>query len=148
MIGAVAGMRCLSALAFTSRRISIATSSEIKNSRFSILTSSTVADGLAVAAVGEMICDKTSFIPNRIEAGPIIGRAISGAICGAAIFIEDKKDPLLGAAIGVLAAIASAHIFFHLRRELTTKYNIPDISVALCEDALMVGVSLLSERKS
>ncbi len=147
LIGAVAGMRCFSALAFTSQRIVDSTSLEIKDSRLSFLSSDNFAKGIAIAAVGELIGDKTSFIPNRIEPGPITGRAISGAICGAAIFTEEKKDPLLGASIGLLAAIASAYIFFHLRRELTTKYDIPDISVALCEDALMVGASLLSERK-
>ena len=145
MIGVVAGMRCFSALAFTSRRLSSGSSAAIDDSNFTLLSSNNVLKGIAAVAAGELICDKTSFIPDRIDPGPITGRAISGAICGAVIFTEEKKDPFLGAAIGGLSAIAAAHIFFRLRRELTTTHQLPDTAVALCEDALMLSFGLLSE---
>ncbi len=144
LIGAVAGMRCFSALAFTSRRLSNEPSQAIRDSNLSFLNSDIVLNGISAAAAGELICDKTSFIPDRIAPGPIACRAISGAVCGAVIFTEEKKDPFLGAAIGGLSAIAAAHLFFRLRRELTTTYKLPDTAVALCEDALMVGFGLLT----
>lgn len=147
MIGAVAGMRCFSALAFTSRRLSNQSSQTTGDSNLSFLSSNTVLKGITAVAAGELICDKTSFIPDRIAPWPIMCRAISGAVSGAVIFTEEKKDPLLGAAIGGLSAIAAGHIFFRLRRELTTTYELPDAAVALCEDALMIGLGSLSGRK-
>ena len=55
---------------------------------------------MALAAAGEMIADKTSLVGDRVDALPLAGRAIIGALVGALIAREDDQNALLGGMVG------------------------------------------------
>jgi uncharacterized membrane protein len=92
--------------------------------------------------IGELIVDKTSLLPNRIAPGPLLGRVQAGAFAGAAAFIEEDRPALLGAAIAAGGAVASSYLFYYLRREAVRRTGLPDVVVALGEDAALAGIGL------
>ena len=95
---------------------------------------------MKIMAGGELIGDKTNFIPNRTDPGPLAFRAISGSVCGAALCTAENKSACPGAIVGGLAAVLSAHVFFLLRRRLNEETSIPDTVIALAEDSVALGV--------
>lgn len=119
LIGAVAGMRCFLAPAILAHKTK---DGEI------------VKAPLTVAAVGELIGDKTPFIGNRTDAGPLIGRIISGAVCGAILSKRNSGHAAIGMIVGGAAAFASAHTCYLTHRKLTEITGTPDIFLALAED--------------
>ncbi len=138
-IGVVAGMRTMSAPAFTSNYLVGQNSSTLANSPFSSIGSPRVANVLKVAAVCEILADQLPGIGARISPGPLVARALSGAVCGAALCTVEGKRAEVGALAGGLSAIGSAYAFYHLRRKLGETGNIPDAVLGLAEDAIVVG---------
>jgi len=125
-IGITAGMRCFLAPAFViSRQTSCGRNANV------------VA---AAAAVGELVADKTPYVGNRLDAGPLAGRVVAGALCGARVAANKEGNAVLGATAGGLAAFASAYFFYHLRRT-TTEAGLPDLAFALAEDAAAVAIA-------
>src|SRR3954451_13009444 len=52
--------------------------------------------------VGEIIADKTPFLPSRIAPAPLLGRVSLSAFAGAAAFAEADKPALVGGFVSVL----------------------------------------------
>ncbi len=132
LIGITAGMRCFLAPAFViSRQTSCGANANI---------------AAAAAAIGELVADKTPYIGSRLDAGPLAGRVVVGALCGARVASRKGGNPALGIAVGGIAAYAFAHFLYHLRRT-TTEAGIPDLAFALAEDtaAIAIGSSACSE---
>ena len=126
LIGITAGMRCFLAPAVViSRQTSCGRNTNL------------VA---AAAAVGELVADKTPYIGSRLDAGPLAGRVIAGALCGARVATQNGGSTAVGLAVGGAAAYASAHFFYHLRRT-TTDAGIPDIAFAVAEDAAALAIA-------
>ena len=86
-------------------------------------------------AAGELAADKTSFVGNRIDTGPLAGRALIGAVVGGAVARESDSNVLVGAAVGAAAAVAAAHLAFRVRRRLPA-----GIAGGLIEDAVVLGL--------
>jgi uncharacterized membrane protein len=88
-----------------------------------------------------MVADKLPGIPARIQLLPLLGRAASGAVAGAALSDADGEEWATGAALGAAAAVASAFGTYTLRRALTRELGLPDLLVAIVEDmaALAAG---------
>lgn len=135
-LGAVAGMRAMSAPALLSYA---ATTGQNEGLSKTPLASQNVSKTLGLLAVGEMIADKLPAIPDRTSTSSLAARAASGAFAGAAIFNSEKKSVGIGAAVGALAAVASAFAAFQVRRKAGKELNVPDPVVALVEDALVVS---------
>lgn len=138
LIGVIAGMRSMSAPALVSNHLADKQSTEVENSPFKFLASENVSNTLKVLAVGEMIADKTPFIPDRISPAPLIARAVSGALCGASLCTAEKESAEVGAISGGLAAIGSAYAFYYLRKGLGEE-GIPDLLLGFIEDAVAIG---------
>ena len=98
-----------------------------------------VANALKIATIGEMVADQLPGIGARIAPGPLVARAVSGALCGAAICTAEGERAEVGALAGGLSAIGSAYAFYHLRRKLGESQNIPDAALGLAEDAIVFG---------
>jgi len=90
-----------------------------------------------VMALGEMIADKSPFIPNRTEPLPLSGRAFMGALVGGAIARERRSNLLLGGLIGATAAVIGAHLAFRIRTRLPVSTAVG----GLLEDAVMLGMA-------
>jgi uncharacterized membrane protein len=91
-------------------------------------------------ALGEYVGDKLPQTPNRTDAPLLAARAFFGGGVGAIMSLTFAIPLLVGAVLGAVSAIAGAFLGFHLRRFLTSSGKLPDLPVALVEDA--VGVAL------
>ena len=135
-IGAVAGLRALTApavLAWAAERRMI----RLGSSPFARIISAKAAKRITDFAVSELIADKLPFTPSRLNAAPLASRIVSGAICGAAIYGVVKRPLTEGALLGGLGALAGAFAGYHARKRLSR--NLPDLGVAVLEDAVAIG---------
>ena len=96
-----------------------------------------------VLAAGEMIVDKLPVVGDRIEAAPLVGRAVMGALAGGLIAREARSPVAVGAAVGAAAALAAAHVAFRLRQGLGG----PALAGGLLEDAIVVGAGAILTRR-
>ena len=90
---------------------------------------------VGVLAAGELAADKTPFVGNRTDAGPLAGRAVIGAIVGGVAAHQGKGNVLAGALVGGAAAFAMAHVAFRLRQRLPK-----GVAGGLIEDAVVMGL--------
>ncbi len=147
-IGVIAGMRTLVAPALVSYKLAHAQPGRsigpaLPDSKLHFLTSPTTANVLAVMAAGELIADKLPQTPSRIGQPQIWGRIGSGALSAAALTGADGNSAPIGAVVGALGAVAGSFAFYQLRRWLTHEKDLPDLWVALAEDALTIGAGWL-----
>jgi uncharacterized membrane protein len=139
-IGVVAGLRTLTApavLAWAAKRRWI----RLGNSPFATIISGKASKRITDLAVSELIADKLPFTPSRLKAGPLASRIVSGAVCGATIYGVVKRPLMEGAILGGVGAIAGAFAGYHMRKRLSR--HMPDLGVAVLEDALAIGGGIL-----
>jgi len=139
-IGAVAGLRALTApavLAWATERRLI----RLGSSPFATTISGTASRRITDFALGELIADKLPFTPSRLNATPLASRIVSGAICGATIYGVVKRPLTEGAILGGIGAIAGAFVGYHMRKRLSR--DMPDLGVAILEDAFAIGGGVL-----
>ncbi len=141
-MGAVAGLRSMMAPALLNQAARTG-SIELAGTPFEFLSTQRSADIATAAAVLELVADKLPFTPDRTAVAPLLARAVSGGLAGAALFAARKKDWIPGAAVGALAAVAAAFAGYFLRRSLTRNGSAPDLLVALAEDTIAVGLGVL-----
>ncbi len=100
------------------------------------------------SAIGEAIGDKLPTVPSRLTPGPLGGRIVFGAFAGASIGSEYRADSAvaLGAVLGGSAALAGSFAGARARIHITSRYGLPDVSVALVEDALALGIATRAVR--
>ncbi len=145
ILGVVSGMRSTFGLALVSHRLSRHRNPEL--GRLNFMRSPKTATFFKVAAAGELVGDKLPNTPDRTQPGAVAGRMVSGALCGAALARSAHRRGRSGAVAGALGAVVGSYAFYYLRRELTAR-GLPDLPVALAEDALALfgGAAVLSER--
>lgn len=145
-LGAIAGMRSMSAPAFVAHAIA-RHDAPLPDSGLGLLGQPAVVALLKLFAAGELVGDKLPFIPGRIEPGPLAGRMASGAVVGATVARLGNSSAGAGALLGAASAVAGAFAAFHARRALGEKTGLPDPFVALGEDALVLAAgSWLAEK--
>ncbi len=106
--------------------------------RWPVLRSSGARAGLVLGAIGELIGDVLPFTPSRTKPGPLIGRMTTGAIAGAAIGTLHGADARRsGAALGAVGGLAGSFAG-SLVRAAGSKIGLPDLLVALLEDAVVL----------
>jgi len=139
-IGAVAGLRALTApavLAWAAEHRLI----RLGSSPFATIISAAASKRITDFAVSELIADKLPFTPSRLNAAPLASRIVSGAICGATIYGVVKRPLTEGAVLEGLGAIARAFAGYHVRKRLSR--DVPDLGVAVLEDAFAIGGGVL-----
>ncbi len=138
LMGTVAGMRSMTAPAVVSR-IGGAAGISADKTGIDFLHSPVLPRVMAILAVGEVIADKLPFVPSRITPFPLVGRAISGAISGAALCSSKRRSPLAGAIFGAAGAIAGSYAAYALRKRIGQTLHVPDTLVAIAEDLLAIS---------
>ncbi|AKQ69841.1 hypothetical protein A176_006753 [Myxococcus hansupus] len=140
-MGILAGMRSMSAPTLASRWL--ATTQPPPEDRLARAMAHPWAPRvLGLLAVGELIGDKLPMAPARVMVVPLTGRMLSGALAAASVTPERQRGRRLAvAALGAVAALASSWAFYALRRTATKKLGVPDVAVALTEDALLAGLA-------
>ncbi|HXT18256.1 MAG TPA: DUF4126 family protein [Gemmatimonadaceae bacterium] len=99
-------------------------------------------DGIAniatVLAIFEMMADKAPGIPDRVDAGPLFGRVLAGAVVGAAVAQMQSRPRQPYTIAGALTAFARAQLSFRMRRALSEA--MPQFAAGLVEDVVVIGV--------
>ena len=137
-LGVVAGLRSMTAPAILSRAARVGPLG-LSYSPFRLFGRSAVGTALAALAIGELIADKMPCIPARTKPGPLTGRALSGALCGAVVIRSTGESTLNGACLGALGAVAGSFAGRELRRLASDRGSVPGWVGALAEDAIAVG---------
>jgi uncharacterized membrane protein len=137
-LGAISGLRSMSGPASVARAARDGRL-PLDGTRLSFLASPRVAKLLTVFQAGEMVGDKLPATPSRTSLPPLLGRAGSGALVGAAVS-EDGRS-VAGALLGAGTAVAAAFGGEQLRAAIGQTTGAPDALVALAEDAVVLTVA-------
>jgi uncharacterized membrane protein len=145
-LGAISGLRSMSGPALLSRAAANGNLS-LDGTALSFLGSPRVSKTLLAMALGELVVDKLPATPSRTALPPLLGRAASGTLVGAALFASNGRRAAAGAALGSSAAVAAAFAGERLRTLVGEKTGLPDPVVALAGDAIVVlgGLRLLKD---
>jgi uncharacterized membrane protein len=135
-IGVIAGLRSFTAPAAVCWAAHLGWL-HLTGSRLAFLGSTAAVFISTALALTELVLDKLSWIGARTKPGPLIDRLIMGALSGAAI------GSTLGAVCGAVGALAGTYGGYYARHWIVANLKARDIEVALVEDALAVGGSLL-----
>lgn len=138
-LGAIAGMRTMSAPALLVAYLRRQGPENVDGSALQLLASPTAEWATRLLAAGELAADKVPGIPARTDPAPLLARALSGGLAGYALSAVHGKSKGKGAVLGAAAAVAAAFGAYHARRALVNSLGVPDQAVALLEDALVIG---------
>jgi uncharacterized membrane protein len=141
-IGVIAGLRSMTPPAVISWAVHLGWLN-LGNSRLAPMGSTLAVVVLTVLALGELVADKLPFTPSRTTPGPLIGRMVTGALCGAAIGVGGGGSLAAGLALGAVGAVAGTFVGYQARRQLTKGAGLPDFVAALGEDVVAIGAALL-----
>jgi uncharacterized membrane protein len=144
-LGAISGLRSLSGPAFISRAASRG-HLDLDGTVFAFFGSQRIFKALVLMELGELVGDKLPATPSRTSLPPLLGRAASGALVGAAVFVSEGRRATTGAALGSTAAVVAAFAGEWIRALAVEKTGFPDPVVALAEDAAVLLVGLRSLR--
>lgn len=148
-LAATSGVRSMAAPALLARAVARGDVMGLRGTKFSALGSGGVSTVLQALMLGEMVGDKTPFVPSRTSAGPLFGRALSGALVGSALFVSRRRPGVSGALVGVLSAMAGVYAADRLRSTTTRVLGLPDPVFGLIEDGIVLfGGSRLLRNES
>ena len=146
-LGAVAGVRSMTAPALLSWAASRGGIGGFQGTPFAALASPIAARLLTLLAVGEAAADKFPAAPNRVSIPGLLGRVVSGAVVGAALFASEGRRGLPGATLGALCAVAAAYPSYYLRVGARERLGVPNAALGLVEDTVAVGTGLAALRR-
>ncbi len=147
-LAAIAGLRSMAAPALLSRAVRRGDVEGLQGTPFAALGAPKVSTALQLLMIGEMIADKTPFIPSRTSAPALLGRALSGALVGATLSAAGERRATSGAVLGALCAVAAAYAGEQLRVKAPEQLGVPSLVLGLLEDGLVLfgGTRLLRKK--
>jgi uncharacterized membrane protein len=138
-LGTISGLRSASGPAFVGRAASRG-DMDLDGTLLAFLGSARLSKMLTLAQLGEMVGDKLPATPSRTGWPPLLGRAVSGGLVGAAVFLSEGRRAAPGAILGFSAAVAAAFAGEGLRSLAVTTSGLPDPAVAVAEDGVVLLV--------
>ena len=118
---------------------------DLESTPFSAFKGPGIGKTLVAMAVGELLADKTPFVPDRTDSSTaLLARAASGGAAGAAVFKARRRSMLAGALVGAAAAIGAAYGTYYLRKSAARYFNVSDRVVALVEDGIALTAGLIA----
>jgi uncharacterized membrane protein len=142
LIGVVAGLRSLTAPAVVSwagHRNWL----NLHNTPLSFIGSTGAVVIFVLLAIVELVADQLPSTPSRLQPPGLIARIILGGLSGAGVAVAGAQSIALGAILGAAGAIAGAFVGYEVRTRLVRTLKVPDLVVALLEDAVAIGGGLL-----
>ncbi len=94
-------------------------------------------------ALAELIADKLANAPARTNPPGLIARVVLGCVCGVALATSAGGNLLVAAIVGILGALLGTFAGYNIRQALVMQAHLPDLGVALTEDLIAIGGSLL-----
>jgi uncharacterized membrane protein len=143
-LGAISGLRSASGPAFVSRAASRG-ALDLDGTPLVFLGASRLARALTMMQLGEIVVDKLPIAPSRTALMPLLGRAASGGLAGAAAFLSEDRRAAAGTILGSSAAIIAAFAGEGLRA-LVGRRGLSKPAAALAEDAVVLLVGYLASR--
>ena len=98
----------------------------------------------SVLALGEYVGDKLPNTPNRTAAFPLIARLCFGGLAGGIAATGLHGSLVEGALLGLIGALAGTYLGFWLRTGIRNHYQCSDMPLAIAEDVLAIGISVLA----
>jgi uncharacterized membrane protein len=98
---------------------------------------------LSVFAVMELVFDKLPNTPNRTSPPGVIARIITGGLSGACLAVGGGYSAFVGAGLGAIGGVVGCFAGYHARVGIVRSLRKPDIYIALLEDLVAIGGSLL-----
>jgi uncharacterized membrane protein len=141
LIGVVAGLRSLTApavVAWAAHRNWL----NLHNTPLSFMGSTAAVVIFTLLAVVELVVDQLPSTPSRTKPPGLIGRIVLGGLSGAAVAVSGAQSIALGAVLGVAGGIAGAFGGYEVRTRLVKALKVPDLVIALLEDAVAIGGGL------
>jgi uncharacterized membrane protein/uncharacterized protein (UPF0548 family) len=132
--GVLAGMRSMAAPALLTYHFSIEPKAAPEGWGRRLPWGQT-AKVMGVLAAGELVGDKTPWMPARISPPALLGRLFTGALTGAAVASPGRKVSPARVVVGATAALVSSMAFYTLRRFATRRLGVPNVVAGLVEDA-------------
>lgn len=136
-IGVVTGLRSLTAPAAVSWAAHFKWL-HLHGSLLAFLAYTPAAILFTLGALFELVVDKLPSTPSRTAPPGLIARFLLGALSGAAVSTSGGQSLALGAILGAAAGIAGAFAGYQVRTRLVKALHVPDIVIALAEDALAI----------
>jgi uncharacterized membrane protein len=136
-LGAISGLRSASGPAFVGRAANRG-DMVLDGTPLAFFGSPRLSKALTLAQLGELIGDKLPRTPSRTAWPPALGRAVSGGLVGAAVFLSEGRHATTGAIVGSSAAFAAAFAGENLRALVVERMGLPDPVVAIAEDAVVL----------
>jgi uncharacterized membrane protein len=98
----------------------------------------------SLLAIVELVVDKLPNTPSRKAPAGFAARIVLGTFSGCALAMGIGQPGLIGASLGCAGAVAGTLGGYEARTRLVRALNVPDIIVALLEDAIAIGVGLFA----
>jgi uncharacterized membrane protein len=141
-LGMTAGLRSLTAPAVAAWAAQLWWPA-VRQSPLAFMAVPIAAYVLTALALVELVTDKLPFTPSRLTPLPLTARILMGGLCGATLGALSPSSVVPGAVCGALGGIAGAIAGYQARRALVMRLHIPDVVVALAEDAIAIGGALV-----
>jgi uncharacterized membrane protein len=94
-------------------------------------------------ALVELVADKLPSTPSRTKPVGLIARILMGGLSGATLAAAGGQSLALGGCLGAAGGIIGAFGGYQIRMRLVAALKVPDIAIALAEDAVAIGASFL-----
>ncbi len=130
----VSGMRTMASLTALSSYLSEVPSPLLKGFPLGFLQKKYVSVALKALTLAEMAGDKSPKAPNRIVKAGLIGRGLSGALAGAAIYKSRNGSAIAGAILGGTVAVAATYGSYYLRKNIVKSIDVNDPTIGALED--------------
>jgi uncharacterized membrane protein len=138
VLGMLAGLRSMTPVAVVAWAAYLRWPA-VRATGLSFMAAPLTAYVFALFAVVELVFDKLPITPSRLQAGPLGARIVLGGLAAATFCAALQLSIVSGAIAGALGGAAGAFAGYHVRRYLTTAMRLPDLPVALLEDAVAIA---------
>ncbi len=141
LIGFVAGLRSLTApavLAWAAHRNWL----NLHNTPLSFMASTAAVVIFFLLAAGELVADQLPSTPSRTKPPGLIARIILGGLSGAGVAAAGVQSLALGAVLGIAGSLVGTYGGHAARIGLVQALKVPDLVIAILEDAVAIGGGL------
>jgi uncharacterized membrane protein len=142
LIGIVAGLRSLTApavVAWAAHRNWI----DLHNASLSFMGSTAAVVIFVLLALVELVADQLPSTPSRTKPPGLIARIVLGGLSGACVAVAGAQSMMLGALLGAIGGVAGAFAGYEVRTRLVRALKVPDLIIAVLEDAVAITGGLL-----
>ena len=98
---------------------------------------------LSLGALVEYVADKHPKMGNRTDWRGLLARVCTGGLSGACVAAGGGQSSLLGALLGAAGGVTGCFAGFNARTKLVKALGMPDFYVAVVEDLIALGGSLI-----